>query len=509
MSLILIKKAFKTLIIAGPVVTAKKTRNALHRYFKKAKEKLKEKRTLHVQRMGDRCTIILPVEISRRELLSRVHLAVEAVARGHAVVIGDVKSIKKNLGKFSSGVYVIKDFYEIRAREILNAKAKGFMAVGWDEEGLIRISEKAYLTKVSKTTLSALDMVYAWGNSDAEILRRVCDDPAKVKVVGNPRMDLLNNTKKNLFAQEVKAIKNKVGRYILFNSSFSMYNSLLSQGEVEEKIRRVTKNDPASFTARVEMQRKFEADSIALFIECAKAILASTLVDTVVIRPHPVERKDFWLEAFKDFGNVIVSNEGNALPWLVGAEAVVHNSCTTGLEAFLLGQRVIVLGGDPPHWDFCLPNSVGERCMDVESFLSCLKRDDFNKRSSYALLSLAEHLSALDHRGSAKRILDSIQDDQRIKQPSKIKLQKKAIKAEPNLMCSIPPSQQVEAKPLSDYDIAKLEGLNKEAIEKILEQFGVKNVKLHAINESLLVLFNSRRRPEKNRRLLFSRPVGL
>ncbi len=38
---------------------------------------------------------------------------------------------------------------------------------------------------------------------------------------------------------------------------------------------------------------------------------------------------------------VKVTNEGNVIPWLLAAKTMVHNGCTTGLEAYALGVPAI------------------------------------------------------------------------------------------------------------------------------------------------------------------------
>jgi hypothetical protein len=54
-----------------------------------------------------------------------------------------------------------------------------------------------------------------------------------------------------------------------------------------------------------------------------------------------------------------VIHEGSAIPWILGADAVVHNSCTTGVEGFLLDRPTVAyVPVRSKTYDSLLPNSV-------------------------------------------------------------------------------------------------------------------------------------------------------
>ena len=57
----------------------------------------------------------------------------------------------------------------------------------------------------------------------------------------------------------------------------------------------------------------------------------------IVVRPHPVEKHAAWEEIAARHDNVELAQEGNVLPWLLAARALIHNGCTTGVEAYGLG----------------------------------------------------------------------------------------------------------------------------------------------------------------------------
>jgi hypothetical protein len=62
---------------------------------------------------------------------------------------------------------------------------------------------------------------------------------------------------------------------------------------------------------------------------------------TIVVRPHPSENHVTWHEASAGCQNVTVVHEGSVHPWLMACELMIHSSCSTGIEGYLLGTNVI------------------------------------------------------------------------------------------------------------------------------------------------------------------------
>ncbi len=73
----------------------------------------------------------------------------------------------------------------------------------------------------------------------------------------------------------------------------------------------------------------------------------------IVIRPHPSERFEPWVERYAGCDRFHIMRAGNNLAWIMAAELVLHTSCTTGSEAALMERPVISLvpeGACVSHW---------------------------------------------------------------------------------------------------------------------------------------------------------------
>jgi hypothetical protein len=90
----------------------------------------------------------------------------------------------------------------------------------------------------------------------------------------------------------------------------------------------------------------------------------------IVIRPHPTERHDAYNEIAARCSRVHVTNQGNVVPWILATRAVLHNGCTTGIEAFVMGVPAISYRASiSEEYDsgfYRLPNAVSHQCFNFD-----------------------------------------------------------------------------------------------------------------------------------------------
>jgi hypothetical protein len=97
---------------------------------------------------------------------------------------------------------------------------------------------------------------------------------------------------------------------------------------------------------------------------------------TFIVRPHPTENQQVYQQIATQCDNVHVNNEGNVVPWLMGARALIHNGCTTGVEAYLMEIPAISYRATiSPDYDdgfFHLPNSLSYQCFNFDELQTML-----------------------------------------------------------------------------------------------------------------------------------------
>jgi hypothetical protein len=73
-----------------------------------------------------------------------------------------------------------------------------------------------------------------------------------------------------------------------------------------------------------------------------------------------------------------VTNEGNVVPWLMATKAVIHNGCTTGVEAYAMKVPAISyrasVNEDYDYGFYILPNKISHQCFDSEQLKNLLQK---------------------------------------------------------------------------------------------------------------------------------------
>ena len=98
----------------------------------------------------------------------------------------------------------------------------------------------------------------------------------------------------------------------------------------------------------------------------------------IVVRPHPSENHEIYHDIAAQCERVAVTSEGNVIPWLLAAKTMVHNGCTTGLEAYVLGVPAIsYLATFNEYYDYDfqgLPTKLSYQCFNFEELKDSLTR---------------------------------------------------------------------------------------------------------------------------------------
>ncbi|WP_077624231.1 surface carbohydrate biosynthesis protein [Sediminibacillus massiliensis] len=300
--------------------------------------------------------LYLPVEIKVRELDAKLLLAYYAAKKGYEVVIGDHIMVELASDIYPEGIFFSKGYpHGFRKRVITRANANRHKIVELDEEGLL-IKGKQYLQdRMRKDMLELVVQEYCWGEFQHRIITKGYPDLAeKCHITGNPRFDLLAPKFRRLYQKESEQVIEKYGDFVLINTRFSRYNS--AKG----------KKDNVHF--------KHIKKLYFSFLELVGEVSTQYPETNFVIRPHPGESFQAYSKAFSTNKNVHVIHEGNIAKWLAAAKVVIHNGCTSGIEASLLGRTLISYVPFPPNKrEVNLPNQLGIMASTKEAVCSILE----------------------------------------------------------------------------------------------------------------------------------------
>lgn len=347
--------------------------------------------------------IYVPVQVKVREFVAKVLQAAVCAERGYGTVLGTHRRLRPSLHRLPPGiVWDYSAAYPLLAL-FDRYRAAGHRVVACDEEGLVEVPHDAVV---------GVDRYVAWG--DDELERVTAARPAEVdrlRATGHPRFDLLRPELQGLHLPAAEGIRNRLGRYVLVNTNFAgnvQFGVPVLQQTYQFDTEGFTDDDMRWFVER-------DAFSLQLFehFKTMIKVVADALPDhTIVLRPHPSENDDTWTAALSGVRNVHVERNGSVVPWLVGADALVHNSCTTGIEAHLAGTNVIAYQPiADERFDWSLPNDVSTRVTSLADLVAELRLaidalDRGERRASGGSDVLRRHVAAMDGEFAAERIAD-------------------------------------------------------------------------------------------------------
>jgi surface carbohydrate biosynthesis protein len=332
-------------------------------------------------------SLLIPVENQVRELDPKLLLACVAATKGFPSVIGPRREVHFRIPSFPRSVYLSKSVTAASELVFRILRKLGHEVVAWDEEALVHLPEETYYSRrLSPTALESVSRLFAWGDDNAEMWRRYPDLPRNlpIHVTGNPRVDLLRPEMHGFYDREVATIREQHGDFILVNTNFNHVNAFSTVQNLFQPPRREGELPPFGRAARgmtrayAEGLRDHKQAVLENFKGLIPALERAFPDHVIVVRPHPTENQAVYREMASRCERVHVTNEGNVVPWLLATKALVHNGCTTGVEAYVMGVPAVSYRAtvDERYDDgfYRLPNKLSHQCFDFESLRETLER---------------------------------------------------------------------------------------------------------------------------------------
>ena len=319
--------------------------------------------------------LLLPIETKARELEGKALLAFEAAERGWGSIVGR-KSLRRNVD-LPPGMLIEKSIPPGRAADIMQARAAGRRVSAWCEEGLVYNNADEYgQRKVERAAYELLDLYFAWGlNQTADMVDKLGCDARKIIVAGNPRFDLHRPEFRSVFSSKAAAIKKAYGPFILITTNFAFYNNYIGPDATMARMRARGHAHSAEPGKETWSRVPFQEANFGKFIPMVRALSQQHRDHRIVIRPHPSESHDPWRRLAAELPNASVVYEGNVAEWLLAAELLIHNNCTTGVEAYLLGRKAIAYSAfRDSAYDLFLPNALSNEVFELDQVIDAASK---------------------------------------------------------------------------------------------------------------------------------------
>ena len=328
---------------------------------------------------ADKRLLLIPVENQVRELDPKLLLACVAARRGFSSVIGSRRELEFRIDSYRRSIYLGKSMTGRSLIFFRLAKKFEHEIVTWDEEALVHLPPETYFSRrLHPDAIQLVSHLFAWGQGNVELWRQYPQLPENLPIhsVGNPRTDMLRPEMHPFYEDEVNALRDTYGDFLLINTNFNHVNAFGPDMNLFQPVE--NPGDIAKFGRAAKGMSREYAETLwnhkqAVFKDFQEMIprLEKAFPQlNIVVRPHPTERHDIYREIASRCTRVHVTNQGNVVPWILATRAVLHNGCTTGIEAFVMGVPAISyrasISEKIDNGFYRLPNAVSDHCFNFE-----------------------------------------------------------------------------------------------------------------------------------------------
>ena len=331
--------------------------------------------------------ILLPVEISSRELDYKIFVGCLALNSENRVFIGQHDVVFRLSQYLQGGVYIGKNIFLLEwplatLDRYESIKRNGFVYIHLDEEGAVWDGlEPEWRNQLSRRVdprcLAREDYMCTWGDFQRDYYKSFGPDCADhIVTTGYPKFDLYKAPYNAYYAADTSSLRDTYGPFILVNTNFGLVNYQLGTRGIFAK--------EYGYDVEVPEKRarflKLWAHNTAIYARFVRLIGHLSIAfpkHTLVVRPHPTEDSTTYEDIFRGVENVKVVHQGTVVPWLLAGKVLVHNGCTTAIEAHFLGSRIVNFKPvNDAEADLFLPNVIGTTCTTeeevAEQVASCL-----------------------------------------------------------------------------------------------------------------------------------------
>jgi len=368
-------------------------------------------------------TLIIPIENQVRELDPKLLLAYVAAKRGFSSILGFRREIHFQISSFPPGIYLSKSMTAASDLMFQIMRKLGHEIVAWDEEALVHLPPATYFSRrLSPLAMAFVSHMLAWGQDNAELWKQYprLPDGSEIHVTGNPRNDLLRPEMRHYYKETVVELRERYGDFILINTNFNHVNAFypgLNLFVPNDK----PGGEPRPGRAARGMTREYaeglrdhKQAIFEKFQQLIPAVEKAFPKYNTVVRPHPTENQEIYRQIAAKCERVEVTNEGNVVPWLMAAKALIHNGCTTGVEAYVMGVPAISYRATVNDlYDlgfYLLPNKLSYQCFDFEELRLTLEKilaGELGAAVGDERKNLVnQHLAALEGPLACERIVD-------------------------------------------------------------------------------------------------------
>ena len=287
--------------------------------------------------------IYIPIEIKKRELLSKIILSTFIIKNDKLKTrcyVGSKTQIKKLISfkKSYGGIFIYIGGLPYNQMEKIKSKVEKF--INLDEEmgpPANEWLETSMPKRLWEGTEKYVDKSYTIGKYAFDISKKVFPRlSSKIVMTGWPRVDLWRPEFDYIYKNSVENLRKEYGNFILFSSDFT-FNSQKRINREEEFWRN---SEWKTMSKNLSFIRSDAGNTFLAFQETMKLIYEldkRTDIPQIIIRPHPSDDLLEWKKIAKSLKRIKIIFKGEVTSWVHASSGVLHRGCTCAIEAYMAG----------------------------------------------------------------------------------------------------------------------------------------------------------------------------
>ncbi|MFT5179658.1 MAG: surface carbohydrate biosynthesis protein [Candidatus Paceibacteria bacterium] len=369
-------------------------------------------------KVSKRKWLIIPIETKARELYGKLLLSCYAAESGLGVIIGGKKATRGEQDKLPKGTFLEKSIPPGNSSGVVNNILSFNNKVSAvDEEGLVYMNKEHYFNRrINPDSFRKVDHFFTWGKKQADDIASLIESPeGKIVNSGNPRFDLLRPEFRDIYEKSAQQLKDKYGKIILINTSFWIFNNA-GVGS-DNRIKNAKNSGQIKSKAQEEewlRMSTLQEKVFHLMLDLLPNLSKEFPDHSIIIRPHPSENNQPWIDKCKDLPNVNMVHEKSANDWIMASDVVIENNCTTSIEAFLLEKAAITYRPEKDEEvEMKLPNGLGfhaDNEIDLMDLMKKIINGEVKKPHDYEdqVSFVKEYIANVDGALASEVITDTI-----------------------------------------------------------------------------------------------------
>ena len=323
--------------------------------------------------MNNKLTICFPLEVKRRELISKLYLSYLLLkTKKIDIVIGDKKFFFIDYEKSKNLIF----FYKGGGKHLLNlfkGVSKNNYIFNLDEEGPISmLTSIDHKLKVNNQINKYIHKIILWGENDKKIYeKRKCYEKKKTYILGHPKLDLLKKPYLKLFKKDYESINKNFKNFIFIVSHYNV------DGVIDdENYHLYIQNLHLQKKDKIKKMISDQKNKYSEFVQLIKKIAEKNPNKQFIFRPHPAQDLDKVIKSFGNFPkNLKIIFKYTVTPWIIACDQYIHAGCTTVFEAEKLKKKITYIsnfGEFDSIW-----SNIGYKFFirDEDKILSFFKKD--------------------------------------------------------------------------------------------------------------------------------------